>query len=441
MTKKIFFSKLERSITGYIFLSLAASVTISVLLYFGAQFIVFKSSHSNGFVSRELNSTAEDFQHFVTENNLSSDNREQLDEWNRQNWYTFIRIYDENTVIYDSLFSRQSFFINEISEQRLDASPFSYPITFSDQSAVLVITAYFGGLHYRTLFKTCCYCFAFLLFLLFFIILMKKKIRYISRIEESIKIIESGSLEYRVPVIGNDELSSLAISINDMSQAMWERLKWEAEVKQQNYDIVSAISHDIHTPLTSVICYLDMLEDKKFQDEREQTQYIKNARQNAYLIKSLTDNLFEHSIASNENIPFHYERVNGNELIAQLLSEMTYLLEDKGFKVSCFNDIDIPYVLNVDFTHFHRIFDNLTSNILKYADPRYYIDITTQLDQGNLILSQHNKIKAEKKSRESFSIGIRTCEDILKRHSGSMLIEKTETDFTATVSVKATYYE
>lgn len=427
--------------TKYIFISLAVSVAASVFFYFGAQFIVFKSAHSSRFFNRELNSMVESLQYFISENNVSSEDQGQLEEWNKQNWYAFIRIYDENRVIYDSLFSKQSLFINDISEQKLESYQFSYEINFADKPAVLVITAYFGGLHYRTLFKTCCYSFAFLLFLFLFINMMKKKVRYISRIEEGIKIIESGSLEYRIPVIGDDELSSLAISINDMSQAMWERLKWEAEVKQQNYDIVSAISHDIRTPLTSVVCYLDLLEDKKFKNEEERTQYIKNARQNAYLIKSLTDNLFEHSIASNENIPFHYERVSGNELISQLLSEMVYLLEDKGFKVSCFNDIAIPYILSVDVTHFHRIFDNLSSNVLKYADPQYYVDITACLDKGKLVITQHNKIKEEKKKRESFSIGIRTCEDILKRHSGKLLIEKTETDFTATVSVKAIYYE
>ena len=383
----------------------------------------------------------ESLQYFISENNVSSEDHGQLDEWNKQNWYAFIRIYDENKVIYDSLFSKQSLFVSNMSEQKLESYQFAYEIHFTDRPAILVFTAYFGGLHYRTLFKTCCYFFAFLLFLLLFIIMMKKKVRYISRIEEGIKIIESGSLEYRVPVMGDDELSSLALSINDMSQAMWERLKWEAEVKQQNYDIVSAISHDIRTPLTSVICYLDLLEDKKFKNEAERTQYIKNARQNAYLIKKLTDNLFEHSIASNENIPFHYERVIGNELISQLLSEMVCLLEEKDFKVSCFNDIAIPYILNVDVTHFHRIFDNLSSNILKYADPKYYVDITASLENGKLQITQHNKIKAEKEKRESFSIGLRTCEDILKRHSGKLLTEKTETDFTAIVSVQALYYE
>ena len=111
--------------TKYIFISLAVSVAASVFFYFGAQFIVFKSAHSSRFFNRELNSMVESLQYFISENNVSSEDQGQLDEWNKQNWYAFIRIYDENRVIYDSLFSKQSLFINDISEQKLESYQFS----------------------------------------------------------------------------------------------------------------------------------------------------------------------------------------------------------------------------------------------------------------------------------------------------------------------------
>ena len=441
MSDRKFRSRLEWILLKYILISLAVSILASVVLYFSVQFILFKSAHKNQLMGREMQFVIDDLQSFITENGLTSGDTRQLEEWNNENWYAFIRIYDENGVVYDSLFSVRSLFVSALSEQNPESYEYSYDLRFADKPATLVITAYFGGLHYKTLIKTSCYGFAFLSFLLMFLCLIKKKIRYIRKIEEGIKIIESGSLEYRIPVDGDDELASLAISINDMSLAMGERLKWEAEVKQQNYDIVSAISHDIRTPLTSVVCYLDLLEAKRFRDEEERTRFLKNARQNAYLIKSLTDNLFEHSIASNENIPFRFESVSGNELIPQLVSEMMYLLEDKGFKSSFFNDIQTAYTLCVDINHFHRVFDNLSSNILKYADPNYYVDITARLENGKLAILQHNRIKSRKGGQESFSIGLRTCQDIMKRHGGNLSVEKDKENFYVTVSLKAEYME
>lgn len=106
--------------------------------------------------------------------------------------------------------------------------------------------------------------------------------------------------------MGSDELSSLALSINDMSAAVKQSLDAQNELKKQNYDIVTSISHDIRTPLTSVICYLDMLADGKVQNAEKAAGYLKSARQKAYQIKDLTDNLVcPFCIRRTGNFPSH----------------------------------------------------------------------------------------------------------------------------------------
>ncbi len=76
-----------------------------------------------------------------------------------------------------------------------------------------------------------------------------------------------------------------------MSHTLENQLIKEREMKNKNKDIVTSISHDVRTPLTSVICYLDLIKDHKYNSPEQLEQYIKNVRSKAYQIKDLTDDL------------------------------------------------------------------------------------------------------------------------------------------------------
>lgn len=262
---------------------------------------------------------------------------------------------------------------------------------------------------------------------LVFLKLFHKKIRYIHALEHGIEIIEGGGLEYPIPIEGNDELTSLAIQLNDMRRTLQKQINEREAAIQENYEMVTAISHDIRTPLTSVICYLDLIKDHKVETADQEVAYISNALEKAYQIKDLTGDLFSHSVAENQEVQFRYELINGNELLSQVLSESVFLLEEKGFKVQIKDSVQEAFDINVDIHQFRRVFDNLCSNALKYADLDHPICFDVMLDQGTLRLIQTNQIK-KKSDTESFGIGLKTCEKIAERHEGSFRgwVEKEE---------------
>ena len=128
---------------------------------------------------------------------------------------------------------------------------------------------------------------------LVFICLIRRKINYILQLEEEIKVLETGGLNFPITVKGHDELTSLADSLNQMRLALSENMKIEAAAVKSNYDLVIAISHDLRTPLTSLILYLDLIHDRKYKNEEELNAYLEKSRRKVLQIKQMTDQLFE----------------------------------------------------------------------------------------------------------------------------------------------------
>jgi len=259
--------------------------------------------------------------------------------------------------------------------------------------------------------------------LVFFLSLLGRKILYINEIQKGIEIIEGGSMDYTIPIRGRDELSSLAKSINEMRRALDLEIKSEEKAKRKNQQLISSVSHDIRTPLTSIICYLELIRDGKVNDPIKEKSYLNTALEKAHQINGLITSLFEHSMADNDQVPFHFETYNGNILLAQIIEEFCFSLKEANFKLVLENCIDQDFSLIVDLKQIRRIFDNLISNILKYADPNEPVDLGLILNNNELCIVQRNKIKNNLEVNgqtpiDSNGIGLDTCKRIIARHIG-----------------------
>lgn len=100
-------------------------------------------------------------------------------------------------------------------------------------------------------------------FALMLVMLIRGKIRYIDLMEQEIQILKGGDLDYRITVKGKDELASLAAEIDAMRCAIKERQQKEEEAGKANRELVTAMSHDLRTPLTSLLGYVDILQMEK----------------------------------------------------------------------------------------------------------------------------------------------------------------------------------
>lgn len=269
------------------------------------------------------------------------------------------------------------------------------------------------------------------------IVLLQRKFSYIIEISNRVEEMEAGNLSVQISIEGDDELSDLAFSINRFAKTMDQQLKYSAQVKQEQIQTVATLSHDLRTPLTSVVSYLQLIRDGKYQDEEQIFLYIDKAYEKAQRIREMTDRLFE-SCMTNDEKSRQLEKVEGNSFVKQILFEVEDFLQDTGYKVELFplsNGQD--FCLMIDREKVSRIFDNVLSNIEKYADAEYPVQIEAKLKEQYLILRQTNRIIEEQKRRgvESHLLGLKSVETAIREIGGELSIRKEEHMFILEMSI------
>lgn len=435
MIKHLKPSRLGWKILFYIVVSVLVAFILNVPFYNMLENGVTKAAEEKHYFQRHLTRLVDDLQLYIDENDLKTSDSEMLSYWNDDKWYVYMNIHKDKKILYDTVNYPKK--ISDEDEQReLQNNDFmnNYSLKFKDTTATITITAFFNA-RYQNFINAASVAFLAIAFISTFLLLFSKKIKYIKKIEQGIKIAESGSLEYRIPVKGNDELSSLAKSINEMSGVITDQLLLESEMRQKNKDMVTSISHDIRTPLTSVICYLDLIADGKYSDKEQLDKYIENARLNAYQIKKLSENLFIHFVTSPEDIDYEIKRINANEFIFQLILDTTFELEENNFEVKVKNELHKQIHIDVDITQFRRIFTNICSNIIKYADKDAPIEFLASMTKNFLLIKQANQVSNSKDQSESFGIGIKNCKEIVKNHNGFLNIFNGEKDFLVEIGI------
>ncbi|WP_346937045.1 histidine kinase dimerization/phospho-acceptor domain-containing protein [Clostridium sp.] len=101
-------------------------------------------------------------------------------------------------------------------------------------------------------------------------------------LKSEIKILEGGNLTHEITINGDDELSSLAQGINEMRKSFIGRLESEDKARLANSELITAMSHDLRTPLTVLVGYLDIIKYNKYKTDENLRQYIHNSREKAY---------------------------------------------------------------------------------------------------------------------------------------------------------------
>lgn len=257
-----------------------------------------------------------------------------------------------------------------------------------------------------------------ILFVFFVIFLCQCKFRYLMQISKLIKVIGEGELSRRIPLEGHDELTGVAMRINALVDRIEQDIEEEKNLQAKNMQMVSSLSHDIRTPLTAVMSYLDFLERKAYSSPEQMEEYIQIASQKAIQIKAVTDALFAHAGIGRQEVVKKDQLFDVCTLGDQILLEIDDWLESAGFEIIYENTIQKAYEVSIDIILLRRVLDNLCSNIEKYGDQTKPVHAVIKVEEEQLIFSLSNGIKLKNESVESYGIGLQNCKDIIESYGG-----------------------
>ncbi len=199
-----------------------------------------------------------------------------------------------------------------------------------------------------------------------FLILQEKSMKYIARISNAMQSISEGDLNVTVDIEGDDEFSVMAASLNKMVGDLKELMDKEREAERTKNELITNIAHDLRTPLTSIIGYLELLSGDSNLDIEMRKKYTGIAYVKTKRLEKLIEDLFGFTKLNYGKISMNVSRVDVVKLLSQLLEEFYPSFVDKNLSYELQSNVPVQ-VITADGNLLARLFDNLINNAIKYG--------------------------------------------------------------------------
>lgn len=178
--------------------------------------------------------------------------------------------------------------------------------------------------------------------------------------------IASGHFEHRIPFKLTGQMQRVVESVNSLVDSTISAMEEERRIERSKDELITNVSHDIRTPLTSIIGYLGLIENKRYTSEDELLQYTHTAFLKANQMKSLVDDLFEYTKVRQEGVTLQVRQLDLGAMLEQIAASYELEANKKGMQIKV-EITDAPLVMEADADKLARVFNNLVSNALKYG--------------------------------------------------------------------------
>jgi signal transduction histidine kinase len=282
-------------------------------------------------------------------------------------------------------------------------------------------------------------------------IIIVKRIGSFNRIFNYAQSIAKGELEQDLKIKGKGVLAKLAQALDDMKQGVKTSQSSQAKSERLKTELITNVSHDLRTPLTSIITYTELLKDTQLGED-ERNSYIEIIDRKSKRLKVLIDDLFEASKMASGNIELSKTRVDIVQLLHQSLAEHNESAQDSPiqFRLSA---PDHPVYAVVDGQKLWRVFENLIANMRKYSleNTRAYINVKTEDERIILTFKNISKYELSENADELFErfkrgdesrhtegsgLGLAIAKSIIDLHGAQMDIDVDGDLFKVTVVLK-----
>ncbi|MDI9218535.1 sensor histidine kinase [Clostridium tertium] len=280
-----------------------------------------------------------------------------------------------------------------------------------------------------------------IMFISIFIIITNKKMKYIEEIASGVRIISNGDLSYRIEEKGKDEIKKLAENINNMASEIENRIDAERRAEKTKSELITNVSHDLRTPLTSVMGYIGLVKDGKYEDENMMKEYLNIAFNKSNQLKELIEDLFEYTKLNNKGIVLGKNKVNIVEFLSQIIEEYIPVFEENEIEVVK-KFVDEKCMVEIDAGKMVRVFENLFSNAIKYSFKPGSVIVSAYENNGFANITIKNRgehIPKEKVERlfdrfyrvdearnsntKGSGLGLAISKNIIELHNGSIWAE------------------
>jgi len=445
-------------------------ISIGVLAFFtirlGANYYIETHYLSEERRVARVEAYAKELQEFATKNDLSSEDTDMIALWAKENPYVYLMVYKDDELFFSSDMNEEN--KNDPGEEEGDGSSTDkdtdkdntlsgisskvdrdkliaqakangmHPIELSDGTIFAAIAEFSEELYY-TISTILSVSVGIIILAIILVLYFRKIIIRIKRLEKDVNIVSHINMSHRITCTGNDEISTLSRNVEDMRHSILDNLEKERAARTANTELITAMSHDIRTPLTVLLGYIEMLKNYEGCDETVKS-YVGATESTAMRLKELADDMFKYSldfgVADSE---IALEEYDAKVLMEQMLYEHLILLSESGYEVRFGKDFDSVgegRLVLTDPQKLMRIIDNVFQNLYKYADKSEPVECLMEIENGLMVFVCRNKILDEPTDAESNGIGLKNCKKLAKHLAGGFSYSGEGGYFTVRLSLK-----
>ena len=386
----------------------------------------------------------DDLQRYVTEHEVDCCDTDSISEWAKDKKYLYLLVYKGDQLVYETgeyqaetgenkenthhstsekveddgnQYHSTGITVKTPAREELlaeAAARGTYEIQTTDGTLVVSMADYTEYLYYD-IFNIVSIFLAFagfvLVMWLYFFDLTKK----ITRLGREVTAVADGDVNRKITADGEDEITRLCSDVEYMRISMLENIEKEHAALESNKELITAMSHDIRTPLTVLLGYLDIM--KSNSPDSDMMQYIDASERTALRLKKMSDDMFSYFLAYGGGIEIAVEECEARTLVDQMLSGHVFLLREQGYNIEFnFESEDNAFLEDVtvvtDPPQLMRMVENIFSNVMKYADKEKPVTITLGVETDEMTIKVVNFVAPDPDPTQKNGIGLRSCKKL-----------------------------
>ncbi|MCC8128968.1 MAG: HAMP domain-containing histidine kinase [Clostridiales bacterium] len=327
--------------------------------------------------------------------------------WDEENYYSTEGETTDESSYADTITTYDEDAENALAEATEESYGYGYGqrmVEFADGTYLVQVTEYSEEPLYEFV-TILSYAVILAVFLLVVLLYHQRTISYIIKLSQEVEAIAHGKLDGAITVKNRDETGILAEHVDTMRTSIIQEMRAEQEAWNANSDLITRMSHDIRTPLTVLLGFLELLDEGGYSENENYRNYLAICKKNAYQLKELADKLFQYFLVfGHGSHEMKLEATDAGVLLGQLIREHEMLLAEHGWEIEC-QYIEGQHFIRADAVFLKRLFDNLFSNIEKYADPTRPVVIQQQAEKSCIRITLTNLVRPEPNPVGSTNIG------------------------------------